>query len=358
VSIHRFGGLALALASLALALSVAELGLRLFPRTRPSQGLRGLHQVRPDRPWLFGLRPGAEGRLEISGDVLYRVNEDGFRDRLYTRSKPMGTFRVLVLGDSLTFGYGVAEEETYPKVMESELGGGVEFLNFGVNGYNPYTEAALFDDVGVGYDPDLVLAQFCINDLNDPTLHFDAQTLLHLGAIPDAAYPDPAARRTRLSPRQTSALRLCRRLRLCSRIDDALLRRRAPATQGERLKSLVSRGEFPPGPERPWLRAQYEKIARRAASIGAEFAVLAFPQRGQVGGEVSGLLQAQVVALGSEGGWATVDLLPALRSATARGSEPLFLDAWHLSAAGHRVVASAVISELERRGLLPPVGAE
>src|SRR5205823_3569057 len=91
-------------------------------------------------------------------------------------------------------------------------------------GYNPYTEAQLFADVGVGYRPDLVLVEFCINDLNDPTLHFDASTMASLGALPEAAFPDPGGRRPAAGP----AARLCRRLRTCPRRAAPLHRPLAP----------------------------------------------------------------------------------------------------------------------------------
>src|SRR5262249_22975644 len=66
----------------------------------------------------------------------------------------------------------------------------VEVLDFDVDGYNAYAEAMQFADLGRAYQPDLVMIQFCINDLNDPTLHFDRRTRLHLGRLPGAAFPN------------------------------------------------------------------------------------------------------------------------------------------------------------------------
>ena len=83
--------------------------------------LRGLHVARPDRPWLYGLRPGADLRLREPREVRYRINADGFRDRIRSRPKPDGVFRILALGDSVTFGYGVEEDETYPMRLEASF---------------------------------------------------------------------------------------------------------------------------------------------------------------------------------------------------------------------------------------------
>ena len=87
----------------------------------PRGTLRALHQLHLDRPWLFGLRPGARVKLPATGDVLYEINADGFRDRPRSRDVPDGHFRILVLGSSVTFGFGVEGDETYPRALESAL---------------------------------------------------------------------------------------------------------------------------------------------------------------------------------------------------------------------------------------------
>ena len=350
------GRLALAALSLAIVLGASELALRTFSQPT-SKGLRGLHEARPDRPWLFGLRPGAIGTVDATGDTLYQINADGFRDQTYTRPKSSGVFRILVLGDSLTFGYGVAQEQTYPKRMEmlmkARLGEHVEVLNLGVGGYNPYNQAALLADVGLSYEPDLVLAQFCTNDLNDPTLHFDAQTLLHLGAIPDDAFPDPSARRQPATPELASGLGACRGLRLCALADDAWLAWRATEPDAaSRTAALRSLDQLDQTRAR-WLARWYGGMNQRAADAGARFAVLVFPFRGQLGDPESDRLQEQLTTLGERGGWPALDLLPAFRRAHSAGEEPLFLDIWHPTPLGYEVAADAIIGGLERRGLIP-----
>ena len=73
----------------------------------------------------------------------YTINQAGFRDYVYTKHKPAGTFRIIVIGDSTTAGNGVkALEKTYPKVLEKILNKGqgshrrYEVLNMGVGGYH------------------------------------------------------------------------------------------------------------------------------------------------------------------------------------------------------------------------------
>ena len=349
------GRLALVLLGVAAGLATAETALRLFPVGHAAQELRGLHELRPDRPWLYGLRPGAEG--SAANGVRYVVNADGFRDRRYARPKPPRTFRIVVLGDSIAFGYQVPVEDTFPKRLEARLaalgaGSRIEVLNLAVSGYNPYTEAALFADVGVGYQPDLVLVQFCVNDLNDPTLHFDAQTIQRLETIPDAAFPDPAHRAP--PPAPSLLPRACARSRLCSLVVERL----APARPDpSRVAAALATHDHPSDAELAWVGARYGEIAATAAAAGARFAVVVFPYSTQVDGKVGDHLERRLVALGDETGWVTIDLLPAFREATARGEGALFIDLWHLTAAGHRVAAEALLAQLACRGLLPlPAG--
>ncbi|UCE85476.1 MAG: SGNH/GDSL hydrolase family protein [Deltaproteobacteria bacterium] len=349
--------LLLAICSVAIVLVAAELLLR----ARGAGGhrdLRTLHEVQPDRPWLYGLRPGAEARLDVSGDVLYRINADGFRDRVYARPKPAGVFRIAVLGDSIAFGYGVAERDSFPERVERAFAAHhgadrIEVVNFGVNAYNAYNEAALFEELAPAFEPDLVLVQFCVNDLNDPTLHFDSSTNRVLESIPSLAFPNPDARQPPLPPRASlstvcDGLALCTRLRLL--FGDAA---NAPAD------AAAWKATFAPhdGPENVvewrWLRDRYREIARAAAAEGGRLVVLAFPYQTQIRDETARLAQPELARIGAEEDWETIDLLAAFRDAARRTSEPLFLDVWHPTAAGHRAAADAIARELACRGLVP-----
>ncbi len=339
--------LALVAGGVLAALAATETILRVAP-WRQRTDLRALHVARPDRSWLYGLRPGTDAKIPATGSVRYTINADGFRDRLYARPKPPGTFRVVVLGDSIAFGYGVAAEDTFAKQLERRLAAAapnrpVEVVNLGVSGYNAYNEATLFADVGVTYEPDVVLLQFCVNDLNDPTLHFDASTQLALGAIPDAAFPEPRERR----PLPSRWTRLCHSLRTCT-----LAFERAAAPTGEELRDALTLRDGS-GPELAWLGARYAEVAAAAARRGARFAVVTFPHPAHLA-DVPAPLYQRIAALGREGGWATIDLLPAYKRAAAEG-ERLMLDVWHPTAAGHRLAAETIFADLACHGWLPVV---
>ena len=105
--------------------------------------------------------------------VPVAINSLGFRDpREYSIEKPPGTFRILVLGDSVTFGHGATFETTYPFLLEQRLKAWRpdvrwEVWNLGVPGYNTRQELAYLQEVGPRFQPDLVVIGFYPNDFID-----------------------------------------------------------------------------------------------------------------------------------------------------------------------------------------------
>jgi GDSL-like lipase/acylhydrolase family protein len=116
------------------------------------------------------LNPGYSGWF---AGVAVSINSLGFRDnREYQLAKPPGTFRIIVLGDSVTFGHGTLYETTYPYLLEQQLKEwrpetNWQVWNLGVPGYNTGQELALLQRVGPQYQPDLVIVGFFLNDLQD-----------------------------------------------------------------------------------------------------------------------------------------------------------------------------------------------
>jgi len=101
------------------------------------------------------------------------INSRGLRDpREYSLEKPRGTFRILVLGDSVTFGHGSVYEHTYPYLVEQRLKQWRpdvrwEVWNAAEPGYNTSQELAQLYEVGPAYKPDLVVVGFYGNDVID-----------------------------------------------------------------------------------------------------------------------------------------------------------------------------------------------
>jgi len=103
-----------------------------------------------------------------------KINSDGFRDREFSIQKPKGTYRIIALGDSMTFDWGLNIEDTWPKQLENKLntlnnGINYEVLNFGVPGYNTFGEVEMFKERGMKYNPDMIILGFLYNDIVNNT---------------------------------------------------------------------------------------------------------------------------------------------------------------------------------------------
>jgi lysophospholipase L1-like esterase len=102
------------------------------------------------------------------------INSDGFRDREFEVEKSNNTFRIVVLGDSVAFGYGININETFAKILEREInelitGQKFEVLNLAVPGHNTWQEVEFFKMKGLKYKPDIVIITYVGNDFENFT---------------------------------------------------------------------------------------------------------------------------------------------------------------------------------------------
>jgi hypothetical protein len=159
-----------------LALLIAEVALR---------ALRGRHPIATARygkipnvtqrgtylPW--ELRPGAVDRqVDPYGefDCEFRINSVGLRDDEIPPVKPPGTKRILMLGDSMTVGWGVEESECFAGRLDGLLNDGAtgaryDVINCGWASWYTTDGAYVFLRHRVDeLDPDLVVLDFFLND--------------------------------------------------------------------------------------------------------------------------------------------------------------------------------------------------
>jgi lysophospholipase L1-like esterase len=129
---------------------------------------------------VYELRPGVEATYTYLNPQVrdreyhVRVNAEGQRGALVDRAS--GKPRVLVLGDSYAFGFGVNDEETFPHRLEELLGGRADVLNFGVPAYDLAQEVELLRNKGLAYAPDVVVLALHPNDF-EPPVFADAEQL-------------------------------------------------------------------------------------------------------------------------------------------------------------------------------------
>jgi lysophospholipase L1-like esterase len=163
--VAKFGAL---LAGTAVALLLAEAALRLAGVEYPVFWV-------PDQNLGVAHNPGTQGWYRDEGNAFVRINSDGLRGPERAKTKPPGTVRIALLGDSFTEAVQVPLEDTFGSVLEKQLadcprlkGLRVEVINFGVSGYGTGQELLMLRRHVWEYSPDLVVLAFLTaNDVSD-----------------------------------------------------------------------------------------------------------------------------------------------------------------------------------------------
>jgi lysophospholipase L1-like esterase len=117
-----------------------------------------------DPELIFEYRPSAVVQRH---DVEYRTNAAGFRDRELA-PKRAETFRILVVGDSVVFGYGEPVLAAFPQQLDALLrerrGPPIEVFNLGIAGYNSLQQVRLVEARALAHEPDLLVLPYVHND--------------------------------------------------------------------------------------------------------------------------------------------------------------------------------------------------
>lgn len=123
----------------------------------------------PSKGWI--LKPNLRD-MKVFGDKVLNTNSKGFRgkkDFPYIKNKEK--LRILILGDSFTFGDEVSDDETYSHYLQ-EILPYTEVINLGVHGYGHDQMLILLKEEGVKYEPDIVILGFLPMDMPRNLLKF------------------------------------------------------------------------------------------------------------------------------------------------------------------------------------------
>lgn len=285
-------------------------------------------------------------RIDSPHGFAVSINGCGLRDtRAVAVPKPPGTFRVLCLGDSFTYGIEMPEERVYTHLLEQALrerspGRAIEVWNAGVNGYNSCQEAAWLESYGWPLEPDLVTVGFVMNDV--------------LPLVADASSQNFPGRSWMLRFPLYHWLRtqLVQRWRLAGDDAEAQALRQLVARHQGQLETSPSENEVT---RRYWDEAQacLAAVANGCHERGLPAALLVFPTLRQMQ-RPSPTPEPQVVltTLARREGFVLVDLLP--RYAEAGVAALLPSDKAHPSALGHAIAAEELVAALGAAGALPP----
>ena len=199
MNINRRGlliNLALIAISTVTALFLCEVALRLV-------GYEPLY-VSPerDRFWKYdpllgwAHRPGQKGIFETKQfRTVVQINDNGLRDRQHSYERQNEFQRILVLGDSFAWGYGVDASERFSQLLEKSLS--VEVINAGVSGYSTDQELLWYKNEGIKYETDLVILVLAGNDVGDNerqlvnTIYYKPKFVIDNGQLVLTGYPVP-----------------------------------------------------------------------------------------------------------------------------------------------------------------------
>ena len=154
----------------------------------------------PDPYAGFGNRPGLSFDHRTNEfRARYVTNQAGFRvprpDLEYTLAKPSDTYRIMLLGASFAFGWGVDYELSFAGVLQHLLQEGgfagkkkIEIINAGVPAMTMAAQPHWFERVGKGYLPDLVIQFEYGSMLESKLVSPPLQPLTTMGISPGALH--------------------------------------------------------------------------------------------------------------------------------------------------------------------------
>jgi len=124
-------------------------------------------QYRPYAKFGHAYDSNPEGYFDEGNRIIYSLNKHGFRGGDYETEKAPGTRRIVLLGDSFTFGEGVRFEDTFGYRLQEILDrdeAAVEVLSFAVGGWGTRNEISYLERAGLRFEPDLVIVVYVLND--------------------------------------------------------------------------------------------------------------------------------------------------------------------------------------------------
>lgn len=328
-----------------LGLAVCEVAARIVLPAPPDSTREPQIVYRVDPEVRYVLSPNQQGWID---DGFATTNSRGFRGGEVDIPKPPGRIRIVALGDSVTFGFGVNDSDTFSQQLQQQLrtrrpGADIDVVNLAVPGYDTRQEVALLKRNLAELQPDVVLVGFYANDLPDTLDDKGSGTRIEGSA-------STAGQVLRMNPAPSSWIeRQARRSRAVYTVSHAvkMLVHRGEGKQGSSMELDLLESRQSAELETAWQRvgAQLADLRGTAVKSGFVAGIVVLPPREQVLGLYSDSgYQQRLGRLAAGLGLFVIDPLPLLK-ASSRTQGSLFIpyDRNHPSAAGHRLIAQTIV---------------
>lgn len=152
-----------------LSIITLEMASRLTLPDTKLDILESVSQVlEEDRMLFWRQRPHLNTKFQ---GVDISTNNIGFRGEDVNVNKNNQTYRIICLGASPTFGWGVESSNTYPFILEQKLKRdnlfkNIEVINAGQIGYTSYQGIILLERYLLRFSPDLITVSYVLNDID------------------------------------------------------------------------------------------------------------------------------------------------------------------------------------------------
>jgi lysophospholipase L1-like esterase len=288
----------------------------------------------PDPVLFWKLKPSQDCFTKVDRKPVH-INAQGTRGREFETRKPSGTIRILSLGDSRTFGWGLTEAESYSGLLETLLreqfpNRRFEVINAGVNAWSYPQMNAYFRHCALAYQPDFVI----VGEANLWT-QFSEQA--------DPKFIRQFMGRVRLK-------NLLRRLAIYHyfievQLKEVYERYRTKFIPVDPSQDTLFKEHQQANPD-ALFRSQVATLCQTAVSNGVQPLVIYLPQLDELQGPSLLSMHKVKTELCQQMGLPFLDFTPLLR---AQG-KALYLDAdpVHLNAAGNKIVAGRLRDEISR----------
>ena len=334
------GKLALAVLVPLLALCILEVAMRAYAHLASQERL-----IVADNVLGWRLIPNSRKLYRNETQPYFvQINSKGLRDVEHSYEKPVGVFRILVIGDSFVFGAGGVEPANRFADILAKSAKNVEVINTGVPGYGADQEYLYLKSEGLKYHPDLVLLCAFYNDFSE-----SFSTINPSIGRPKGYLSLDGDRLVFHPPSFSTFYELSQHSYVLGLADLALSKLSGTYFKSQRLPQ----GVLTPAERMATFKQIYASAQKLCGEQGVPFVVVYLPFKGQYSPSV---IQQIMADLATTEGLKTLDLTDIMKHANA-ARPAYFAHDIHFNEYGNRVVAEALLQYLVSNGLLNPAAS-